>query len=175
MDKKTVSKNTRSDKKRYDAYFKKSQSGKPMSVFLKALWEYGIFVIPIFPAYLLFYCIVFDDTLSGTDSGGKWLYVVLLACILIAIIGGYFLRKMLRNWRFKKYSEAKVPLFKGNRWNCPNCGNENNLISPCKICGIFPELYKSEKTSLEKPEKRRSRKEQREYDNYVPQFETDLK
>ncbi len=170
--KKTVSLNTKSDKKRYDAYFRKSKSGKPLSVFLKALWEYGIFVIPFFPAYLLFYCIVFGDDISGAEGSNTWLYAILLACILIAVIGGYFLRKLIRNSRFQKYSNASVPFFKGNRWICPFCRNENNLIAPCKACGIFPQLYKSENSSLEKPEKRRTRKEQREYDEYVPQFET---
>ncbi len=170
MKNKIVSQNTKSDKKKYNEYFRRPKSSSPKSIVFATLKEYGIFVIPFFPAYLLFYCIIFDDTLSG-DTSNKWLYAVLLVCILTADIGGFFLRKFLRNQRFIKYSRASVPVYKGNRWTCPHCREENNLISPCKTCGIFPELYKSDKQRLEKTKKSRSRKEQREYDAYVPQFD----
>ena len=159
---------TRSDKKRYDEYYRKSKSGKPLFVALVALREYGIFVIPLFPAYLLFYYVVFKN--GGAEDGLRWLYVTLFLSILAVVVSGWFLRKMWRNHQFRKYTEMQIPVFKKNIWRCPFCGNENNLLSPCKVCGIFPELYKSEKDTPAPAHKKRSKKQQREFDEYGPQF-----
>ena len=134
---------TRSDKKRYDEYYRKSKSGKPLFVALVALREYGIFVIPLFPAYLLFYYVVFKN--GGAEDGLRWLYVTLLLSILAVVVGSWFLRKMWRNHRFRKYTEMQIPLFKKNIWSCPFCGNENNLLSPLQGLRHFPRTLQERK------------------------------
>ena len=158
-----------SDKKRFIKYCKSSRSGTPVGVILSAIWEYGIFILPIFGAYLLFYYIVFEN--GGEKDGNRVMLIIILICVLALTFGAYFLRRLYRTSKFERMTKERVPLFKNNSWRCPNCGNENNLLSPCKTCGIFPELYKSDKESLAVADKKRTKKQQREYDEYKNQFD----
>ena len=166
---KKVENTGRSDKKRFFEHFKKYESDSVIKMILWFLWEYGIFVIPILPAYLLFYYVVFQG--GGMEDGTSWIYLTLCLCIITFVVGGYFLRKLCRSHAFRKYSEYSVPYYKGNTWTCPYCRERNTLLAPCKKCGIYPELYKSDKEELKGFNKKLSRKEQKEFNDYKPQFE----
>lgn len=160
---------TKSNLKLYKAYFKRKNEESWFSVLWVPFREVGAFLVPLPLLYLLFYYLVFEG--GGKENGMRGLYTVLLISFLAADIAAYLLRKIWRNHKFQKYSAYKVPVGKKNLWTCPHCGNQNNLLSPCKLCGIFPQLYKSDKPQEDKKAKApRRRKEQQEFDEYVPQF-----
>ncbi len=162
---------TRSNKKLYKAYFKRKNENSLFSIFFVPFREIGMFLLPLPIAYLLFYYLVFEG--GGKENGMRGIYAILLVSILAVDIAAYYLRKMWREHKFRKYSEMEVPTFEKNRWTCPHCGNGNNLLSPCQKCGIYPKLYKSDKKEAPTPKtekKSRRRKEQQEFDQYVPQF-----
>lgn len=159
---------SKSNKKRFNAYFKKGKKEGFVSSVLIPFREYGMFLLPLPFAYLLFYYLVFEN--GGTANGMRGFYWLAFFCILAIDISAFFLRKLWRSHKFAKYSQMQVALFKGNRWRCPHCGNENNLLAPCVRCGIYPDFYKSEKPEMDKSVKGRKQKLQKDYDDYVPQF-----
>ena len=161
---------TKSNLKLYKAYFKKKNENSLFSIFFVPFREIGMFLLPLPLAYLLFYYLVFEG--GGKENGMRGLYTILLISILAVDVAGYFLRKMWREYKLRKYPDTEVPTCE-NRWTCPHCGNGNNLLSPCPNCGIFPKLYKSANKEAIAPtteKKSRRRKEQQEFDEYVPQF-----
>ena len=159
---------TKSNRKTFNAYFKKGSGDNFVSAVLIPFREIGMFLVPLPLLYLLFYYLVFEN--GGAENGMRGFYWLILICILAADIAAFFLRKLYRGYKFNKYSATEVPLFKGNRWHCPHCGEENNLLSPCKKCGIYPKLYKSDKPEMDATVKTKKRKLQKDYDEYVPQF-----
>ncbi len=170
MNKNTNSKpdNNQSNRKRFNAYFKKGKTDGFVSAVLIPFREIGMFLVPLPLAYLLFYYLVFEN--GGAENGMRGFYWIIFVCILAVDIAAFFLRQLYRGHKFNKFSAAEVPLFKGNRWHCPHCGNENNLLSPCPKCGIYPKLYKSDKPEMDTTAKSKNRKLQKDYDEYIPQF-----
>lgn len=163
-----MSKQNQSNRKLFNAYFKKPSKNGVFFQMLISLREYGIFIIPLPFAYLLFYYLVFEN--GGVENGMRGFYWLALICVLIVDISAFLLRKLYRGYKFNKFSSLQVALFKGNRWRCPHCGKENNLLSPCVRCGIFPDFYKSEKAEMDKAVRGRKKKLQKDYDDYIPQF-----
>ena len=159
---------TKSNRKLFNAYFKKGKKDDFVSAVLIPFREIGMFLVPLPLLYLLFYYLVFEN--GGAENGMRGFYWLILICVLAADIAAFFLRKLYRGYKFNKYSAADVPLFKGNRWHCPHCGNENNLLSPCRTCGIYPNFYKSEKAEMDNTAKPKKRKLQKDFDEYIPQF-----
>ena len=158
----------KSNKKLYNAYFKKGKKEGFVSSVLIPMREYGMFLIPLPFAYLLFYYLVFEK--GGVENGMRGFYWLALLCILAVDISAFFLRKLWRGYKFNKYSSLEVALFKGNRWRCPHCHNENSLLAPCVKCGIYPNFYKSEKSEMDKTVSARNKKLRKDYDDYIPQF-----
>ena len=159
---------TKSNKKLFKAYFKKKNENSLFSIIWVPFREAGMFLLPLPLLYLLFYYLVFED--GGRLSGKRTLYVIILISFLVADIAAYLLRIVWRNYKFRKYSDYDVPLHKKNRWVCPHCHSENNLLSPCPKCGIFPNLCKTDDEKLNAAKPGRRRKEQKQFDEYVPQF-----
>ena len=163
--------NTTSNYKRYKEYFKKPRREGAIRSVLVSFREYGMFITPLVLAYLLFYYIVFEN--GGSENGQRAMYVIILISVLSVVIGSFFLRKLYRIHKFNRYSSMTVPLFKKNEWRCPHCRAENNLLSPCKVCGIFPTLSKNDSKGIDKAPVRRTKKVQKQYDEYQKQFEID--
>lgn len=128
--------------------------------------EYGIFIIALAFCYMLFYYVLFEA--DGDDLRG--MYAVIASSVLVVSVAAYILRHILRTHRFEKYSSERVPLFKNNVWRCPSCGKENRLLSPCDRCGVFPVLYKIDKKFDDDMKKVKSKKLQKQYDEYKPVF-----
>lgn len=170
MTKKTNQKTdtTKSNRKVFNAYFKKGKKENFVSAVLIPFREIGMFLVPFPLLYLLLYYLVFEN--GGAENGMRGFYWLILICVLATDISAFALRKLYRGYKFNKYSAANVPLFKGNRWHCPHCGRENNLLSPCPRCGIYPNLYKSDKPEIDKTAHAKKRNLQKDYDEYIPQF-----
>lgn len=161
--------NNSSNYKRYKEYFKKPRRDSALRTVLVSFREYGMFITPLVLAYLLFYYIVFEN--GGSENGQRGMYIIILISVLVVVIGSFFLRKLYRLNKFNRYSNMTVPLFKKNEWRCPHCKAVNNLLSPCKVCGIFPTLSKEKSKVLEKSPTRRTKKVQKQYDEYQSQFD----
>jgi len=158
-----------SNRKLFNAYFKAKKPDSLVSTLWVPFREIGFFLLPLPLLYLLFYYLVFEN--GGTENGMRGFYWLIFICVLAVDIAAFFLRKLYRGHKFNKYSAEEVPLFKGNVWHCPHCGNENNLLSPCPKCGIFPGFFKSDKAEIAKVKgSKKQRKLQKDYDDYVPQF-----
>lgn len=157
-----------SNEKIYKDYYRKNHSESAFRQIWITLREYGFYIIPIFPAYLLIYNVFFGD---GGNSEYKWAYIICGVCLLVVDAAAYFLVKLLRKMRFIKHSQSEVSLYKGNVWYCPLCANKNNLLAPCKKCGVYPTLIKTSGIAPEIEKKAAKKKNKRkEYEEYVPQF-----
>ena len=163
--------NNSSNYKRYKEYFKRPKKESVFSQVFVSFREYGMFILPLVPAYLLFYYIVFEN--GGSENGQRAMYVIILLSVLLVDIGAFLLRKLYRNYKFNHYSKMTVPLYKKNEWHCPHCNTTNNLLSPCKACGIFPTLVKTDKEKTSSDNSHRTRKIQKQYDEYQSQFTID--
>ena len=159
-----------SNKERYKKYYKIPKNETAFSLVWTPIREYGIFVLPLIIAYLLIYFVVFEG--GGKDEGNSAVYILIGSIIAVVTIAAFFLRKLIRSNRFYKYANSEISVYRGNRWVCPLCKNNNNLLAPCVKCGIYPALKKvnkeQPKDSVLKGYKKRNTKD---YDEYVPQFE----
>lgn len=162
--------NNSSNFKKYTEYFKRPKKEGVVPSLLVSLREYGMFIMPLVLAYLLFYYIVFEN--GGSENGQRVMYVIILISAVVVVIGSFFLRKIYRKHKFNRYSSMSVPLYKKNEWRCPHCGYKNNLLSPCKECGVYPQLVKTDKLNLEPQKTGRTKRLQKQYDEYESQFST---
>ena len=166
------SNNQQSNKKQFAAWYKKPKNGSLASMIWTMFREYGIFVIAFAFCYMLFYYVIFE----GSGDNLRAMYAVIASALLAVTLASFFLRKLWRQHKLRKYSLERVPLFKNNVWRCPNCGKENRLLSPCPECGVFPVLYKSDKklkTAAEGGKTVKNKRLQKQYDEYKPVFSAD--
>ena len=106
--------NKTSNFKKYTEYFKHPKKEGVVPSLLVSLREYGIFIMPLVLAYLLFYYIVFEN--GGSENGQRVMYVIILISAVVVVIGSFFLRKIYRKHKFNRYSSMSVPLYKKNEW-----------------------------------------------------------
>ena len=160
-------KELRSNIKVYKSYFKRKTNNPLLQIWI-TMREYGFFILPIFPTYLMIYNVLFG---SGDENGYGWAYLTCGICILLVDVAAYFLRRIYRSYKFEKYSKREVNIYKGNIWNCPHCGNRNKLVAPCTTCGIYPTLIKTKGEAPKMEAKSaKDKKLRKEYEEYVPQF-----
>lgn len=165
-------KDIRSDRKKYKEHFRKCHSESPFMLAFVPMREFGFYIIAFTAAYICLYFAIFDGASMETDS--RIASAIVGGCIALVTLASIFLRKLLRDKNFYKYSGYPTPLYKGNRWICPCCKNDNNTLSPCKICGIYPQLYKSDDVTPQKiAYKRRSKKVEQQFNEYKPLFKED--
>lgn len=172
MSRKETDPKIRSDEARFKKYYKTPKKESVFWIIATPIREYGVFAIPLLLAYILLYYVIFEN--GGKEDGLRAMYVIGAVALLAADIGSIFLRKLYRKHKFIKYSSLSVPIKIGNLWHCPHCKNENRGCVPCKYCGIYPTLYKeTPKSAAGKSRKKdgvRSKKLQKQYDAYKPQF-----
>ena len=159
-----------SDKERYKKYYKTPKSETAFSLVWTPIKEYGIFIFPLLLAYLLLYFVIFEG--GGKEDGNTAVYIIVGVSIIVVTAAAYILRTLLRKWRFEKYANFEVSVYKGNKWLCPLCKNQNNLLSPCQKCGVYPKLKKVNKDAPTDWKNYKGRKG-KAYDEYKPQFEMD--
>lgn len=159
-----------SNKERYKKYYKTPKSETAFSLVWTPIKEYGIFILPLLLAYLLLYFVIFEG--GGKEDGNTALYIIVGVSIIVVTSAAYILRALLRKWRFEKYANFEVSVYKGNKWLCPLCKTQNNLLSPCASCGIYPKLKKVNKEAPTDLKNYKGRN-QKAYDEYKPQFEMD--
>lgn len=157
-----------SNEKQYKKYVKSAKHETAFSLIWAPIREYGLFAIPLLVAYLLIYSVVFEN--GGKENGTSWVYITVGIILTVVTISAYLLRKLIRKNRFEKYANSTVSVYRGNRWVCPLCQNQNNLLAPCRYCGIYPELKKVNKEAPTVPLKGKKRQD---YDEYTPQFQID--
>ncbi len=161
-----------SDIEKNKKYYKTPKNETAFSLVWVPIKEYGIFVLPLLVAYLLLYFVMFEG--GGKDDGNAAAYVIVGLSIIVVTVAAYILRKFLRKWRFEKFANSTVSVYKGNKWYCPLCSNKNGLLAPCVRCGVYPNLNKINKEAPKESEmKGYKKRNQKEYDEYKPQFEMD--
>lgn len=164
--------NIRSDRKKYKEHFRKCHSENPFMLAFVPMREFGFYIMAFAAAYLCIYFAVFDGASMENDT--RIACVIVGVCITAVTVAAIFLRKIIRGYKFRKYSGLPTPLYKGNRWICPCCKADNNTLSPCKICGIYPQLYKSDDIPPQRIQyKKRSKKVEQQYKDYTPLFKED--
>lgn len=172
MPRKEIDQTIRSDEAKFKKYYKTPKKESVFWMIVTPIREYGVFAIPLLLSYILLYYVIFEN--GGKEDGLRVMYVIGALALLAAAIGSIFLRKLYRKHKFLKYSSLSVPMKAGNLWRCPHCKNENRGLAHCKYCGIYPTLYKeTSKSAANQSRKKdgvRSKKLQKQYDDYKPQF-----
>lgn len=159
-----------SNKETYKKYYKTPKNETAFSLIWTPIREYGIFILPLLLAYLLLYFVVFEG--GGKEDGNTAVYIIVGVSIIVVTVAALILRNFLRKWRFEKCANLEVSVYKGNKWFCPLCKNQNNLLSHCVRCGVYPNLKKVNKEAPSDIKNYKGRKG-KAYDEYKPQFEMD--
>ena len=159
-----------SNKEQNKKYYKTPKSETAFSLIWTPIREYGIFILPLLLAYLLLYFVVFEG--GGKEDGNTAVYIIVGVSIIVVTVAALILRNFLRKWRFEKCANLEVSVYKGNKWFCPLCKNQNNLLAPCQKCGVYPNLKRVNKEAPADLNNYKGRKG-KDYDEYKPQFEMD--
>lgn len=159
-----------SNKEQNKKYYKTPKSETAFSLIWTPIREYGIFILPLLLAYLLLYFVVFEG--GGKEDGNTAVYIIVGVSIIVVTVAALVLRNFLRKWRFEKCANLEVSVYKGNKWFCPLCKNQNNLLAPCQKCGVYPNLKRVNKEAPADFKNYKGRKG-KDYDEYKPQFEMD--